>query len=498
MARLAFIVGSNGPRGPTLNPLKYAKQDARQFAAALRGPRCGFKVTIATNTKDPFMLRRELFGVSESCGPDDTLVIYFSGHGVISAGNLVLLLDNSALDRVLGTAIPCVEFMNALSSSKSQNKLLILDCCNAGTAAGGFKDGVGTPVEELGIKSENHVILMASGHLEAARELKELKGSFLTKTICEGVTKKFEDADKDGDGALSLQDLRRWLEQRAAIHNRNHPNLRVPIPQQFGRGRGDFYLTLPTKWRPIEIKWADGSTMVALPKVEANGRVACIGKFPITNRQYRRFVQEAGYPDPQELPSDDNEDSFRPWRDRRFNSDDQPVVCVSYHDAVQYCRWVSRQLKADKRRYVTKLPTTQVWDLAAFGTEFPSWDPDVWQAEPMWPRSRTRSPFPITSAQSTNQRGIFPMLGNVWEWCAVEWDRYAWDRVPPDLADWEYPGEIRGGSFLEDLRTASEAKLQFDQFSNGIRSRDSDIGFRIASEIPISLFGLLPVRLTPA
>jgi hypothetical protein len=60
MARLAFIVGSNGPRGPTLNPLKYAKQDARQFAAALRGPRCGFKVTIATNTKDPFMLRREL------------------------------------------------------------------------------------------------------------------------------------------------------------------------------------------------------------------------------------------------------------------------------------------------------------------------------------------------------------------------------------------------------------------------------------------------------
>jgi hypothetical protein len=180
---------------------------------------------------------------------------------------------------------------------------LILDCCNAGTVARmlGLKEGAGTPVEELGIKAENHVILMASGHLEAARELNELKGSFLTSAICEGITTEFQEADNDHDGALSLQDLRKWLERRAAVHNRNYPKLRVPIPQLFGRGRGEFYLTLPISWKPIEIGWPDGSTMIALPKVGPDSRIACVSKAPITNRQYKQFVQETGYPEPQEL-----------------------------------------------------------------------------------------------------------------------------------------------------------------------------------------------------
>jgi formylglycine-generating enzyme required for sulfatase activity len=226
--------------------------------------------------------------------------------------------------------------------------------------------------------------------------------------------------------------------------------------------------------------------MIALPKLTPDNRVTCISKTPITNRQYKQFVQETGYPEPQEL-SNGVSPAFRPWQDRRFNRDDQPVVCVSYFDAVEYCRWANKRLRAAKRRFLSKLPTTRVWDLAAFGTEWPSWDPDIWHAELRWPRSRTKAPFVVIPAPSVNERGIVPMLGNVWEWCAVEWGRYTWDRVPANLEDWKYPGEIRGGSFLEDLRTASEPKLQFDQFPNGINAKDSDIGFRIASEIQASL-----------
>ena len=328
---------------------------------------------------------------------------------------------------------------------------------------------------------------MASGHLESARELKELKGSFLTRAICEAITTDFDEADNDHDGALSLHDMRKWLERRAALHNRKYPKLRVPIPQQFGRGRGEFYLTLPVSWRPVEISWPDGSTMIALPKLRPDNRfVSCIRKTPITNRQYKQFVQSTGYPEPQGL-SDDDSLAFRPWQDCRFNADEQPVVCVSYFDAVAYCRWVNKRLRATKRRFLTELPTTLLWDLAAFGTEFPSWDPDIWQKELKWPRRKTKAPFVVIPAPSVNERGVVTMLGNVWEWCAVEWGRYTWDRIPDNLEDWKYPGEIRGGSFLEDLRTASEPKLQFDQFSNGIHSKDNDIGFRIASEIPVSL-----------
>jgi hypothetical protein len=347
----------------------------------------------------------------------------------------------------------------------------------------GLKNSVGTPVEELGIKAENHVILMASGHLESARELKQLKGSFLTKAICEGITNKLQEADADKDGALSLQDLRKWLENRAVLHNRNHPDQRVPIPQQFGRGRGDFYLTVRVTWQPFEIMWPDGSTMIALPKIGTNGRVACISKAPVLNSQYKEFVRETGHPAPEAL--DTKQRVCRPWDDPRFNSDDQPVVCVSYFDAVTYCRWVTKRSWAAKKRLPTKLPAKELWDLAAFGTEFPSWDPAIWQKEHIWPRNRIKAPFGMRPASTVNRRGLFPMLGNVWEWCAVEGDRYTWDKVPAHLQSWQYPGEIRGGSYLENLRVASEPKLHFDQFPDGIHARHLDIGFRIASEVPL-------------
>jgi hypothetical protein len=100
---------------------------------------------------------------------------------------------------------------------------------------------------------------------------------------------------------------------------------------------------------------------------------------------------------------------------------------------------------------------------------------------------RTKAPFAAGVGSAVNERGIFPMLGNIWEWCLVEWDKYAWDKVPTNLAAWEYPGEIRGGSFLEALEETSDAKMEFDQFPGGIKSRDKDTGFRIASDVALAM-----------
>lgn len=369
MARIAFIIGSNGPRGD-LKPLKYAKKDATELASVLSGPQCGFSAIVAQETSDPFALQRELFKTAERCQIDDTFIIYFSGHGIINAGSLVLLLDKSNVNELLSTAIRSSDLLMALSASKSQNKLLILDCCNAGTVARvpGLKQISRTPVEELGIKSENHVVLMASGYLESARELDDFKGSFLTKVICEGLTTKFDDADVDHDGVVSLLDVRRWLEKRAVSHNKNYPTLSVPIPQLFGVSRGDFNFTLPVSWTPQLLNWPDDTKMVALPLVEHHTRVTCIGKFPITNKQYKLFVEATGHPEPL-AGSTNGSEGFRPWDDVNFNGDDQPVVCVSYFDAVNYCQWVNRSWRDKRGAPRTRLPSPREWDFAAFGTE---------------------------------------------------------------------------------------------------------------------------------
>jgi hypothetical protein len=174
--KIAFIFSSNGPAN--LNPLKYAIEDADRIAKALSSPNCGFRVVRPSPGSDPFDLRRQLFTVTESCKPEDSLICYFSGHGVLEKGNLFLLWDDTDVNRPISTAIPISDVLQALQYCNAKGKLLILDCCHAGAAAGkiGLKNAAGIPVSDTNLHADNHLVLMASGRVEQARELRELVG----------------------------------------------------------------------------------------------------------------------------------------------------------------------------------------------------------------------------------------------------------------------------------------------------------------------------------
>ena len=67
-------------------------------------------------------------------GPDDLLILYFSGHGVRDrSGKLYLVpLDGDPTDPA-STMIPLEWFRQQLANSKARFKLLILDACHAGS-----------------------------------------------------------------------------------------------------------------------------------------------------------------------------------------------------------------------------------------------------------------------------------------------------------------------------------------------------------------------------
>src|SRR5664280_2208124 len=93
MVYRAFICGSNGVAGA--DQLKYAAKDAESLAARLVTDPYDFDVRRPSDPADPYMIQRELDTYAETCSQTDTLVIFFSGHGWLHKGKLLLEIDGS-------------------------------------------------------------------------------------------------------------------------------------------------------------------------------------------------------------------------------------------------------------------------------------------------------------------------------------------------------------------------------------------------------------------
>jgi sulfatase modifying factor 1 len=137
--------------------------------------------------------------------------------------------------------------------------------------------------------------------------------------------------------------------------------------------------------------------------------------YPVTRGEYATFLAAV----PHESP--------RGWTDPAFAAADLPVVGVSWHDAVMYCAWRTRNGSPER------LPTEAEWERAArggvdglafpWGDEIPSWIPDAG-------RGPLPAPWPVTLGEP-NPFGLYGIAANVHEWCADWHDRGYYAVSPP-------------------------------------------------------------------
>ena len=167
---------------------------------------------------------------------------------------------------------------------------------------------------------------------------------------------------------------------------------------------------------------------------------------------------------------------------------DHPVVHVSWHDAVAYCRWTG-----------TRLPTEAEWECAARGgrvdTAFP-WGDDL---EPggehrmnvfqgTFPDGNTGADGFLATAPvdafAPNDFGLHNMTGNVWEWCADWLDLSYYARSEPHGPRGPATGERRvqrGGSYLCHLSYCRRYRVSA-RFGSEPVSSAGHTGFRIAAD----------------
>ena len=162
-----------------------------------------------------------------------------------------------------------------------------------------------------------------------------------------------------------------------------------------------------------------------------------IGKLPVTNTQYSRFLEaKGGYPP-------------RFQDNPRFNASDCPVVGVSWYDAVAYLTWLN---ELTDRSY--RLPTEAEWEKASRGTDgriYP-WGNEWDVSKGNFGELRLKRTTPVGNYPTgVSPYGCLDMGGNVYEWCSdwfhPETYKYSPTNNPGGAADGRRK-VIRGGSWV--------------------------------------------------
>ncbi|HYP26418.1 MAG TPA: SUMF1/EgtB/PvdO family nonheme iron enzyme [Blastocatellia bacterium] len=222
-----------------------------------------------------------------------------------------------------------------------------------------------------------------------------------------------------------------------------------------------------------------------------------IDRYPVTNGEYARFIDEGGYSD-RSLWSDEGwawkeeAGAGHPlywakaegggWRVREMFEDQPlraglPVTGVSWHEAEAYARSVGK-----------RLPTEAEWEKAA------TWDPRAerkrrfsWGDEP--PRAELANfdnhhwePTPVSAfPEGRSAYDCFDMSGNVWEWTSSVFAAYpGFKAFPyPEYSELWFDGDhrvLKGGSWT------TRAPLLRGSFRNFFRPRfrAAFAGFRCA------------------
>jgi len=154
-----------------------------------------------------------------------------------------------------------------------------------------------------------------------------------------------------------------------------------------------------------------------------------------------------------------------PYADETFGMGrkGQPVICITHHAAMEYCRWLSA-----KTGKVYRLPTEAEWEYACrAGTKGPySFGDSGELGDYAWYVENAEKPQPV-GKKKPNPWGLYDMHGNVTEWCLDHYLADAYKQFPTDkptlgpvfLPDAkEYPYVARGGSWDDDaekLRSAT-------------------------------------------
>lgn len=489
-------------------------------------------------------IRKALKEIAARATEADSIVVALAGPGVHFRGGLeryFCALDSELTNKE--TLLSLSEIRGELDRSPAGFKLVMLD------ADRNDRRFDGMPVETAPRQTTQPRPRRGTGGVATfsscsaggtSFESSQLQAGLFFHYLTDGLR---GGADFDGDGKVDLNELVLFTKNRVAEQvNKEYGNGARQVPELAGKTRAVPLAThfharardMPTTIlsarqigaaRPAVATNSIGMKLVLIPAgsflmgsvdddpdafdnekprhlVEITGDFY-LGQHEVTRGQFRQFAAATGYRTDGErdgwgafgLSGEAEEFEHRPdysWKNTGFpQSEDHPVVNVSWKDAKAFCDWLSHR---ESQAY--RLPTEAEWEYACRAgsalrrvcgndpeslakvantadasakRRFPRWTPTIAKDDGHVFTAPVGSYLP-------NPFGLHDMHGNVWEWCE-DWYEYHYYANSP-VANPPGPSAglhhvIRGGAFdntSRDVRSASRY---------GYGHRDHHLGFRL-------------------
>jgi len=218
--RDALIIATTSHDDEALRKLAGPSGDALDLAEVLEDPAVAdFDVETVLNASSSTAAERIESFFGEPRRPEDTVLLYFTGHGLKDDdGRLYFAMTNTRRDRLRSTAISATFVQETLESTRARTQIVILDCCFSGA----FGRTMGAKGDErLGVQEQiggrGRILLTSSDALQLSFEAPTAQRrtrSIFTRAIVDGL--RTGQADTDGDGWISVDDLYDFVDRRVA------------------------------------------------------------------------------------------------------------------------------------------------------------------------------------------------------------------------------------------------------------------------------------------
>lgn len=541
----AVLIGINKYEA---SPLRFCASDAKRLSETLIKD-CGYsaeRVLLLTDEQEDRRLHPTKANLQEhvkktlaEIEKNDTVLVFFSGHGFLSDGQSFLCpIDHqSSQARLTGWSVD--ELRSSLHSCAAAQKILVLDCCHAGGVTSAF----GASPQEIGntfTTAQGLITFAACRTNQVSRELAALRQGAFTESFCRGLA---GEADADGNQTVDSDEIyRHVLAEVPAGVAEFYPDAEQTPVRIIGqdvvgvfamaRGSGGLGDRVPgsRRLRPGEsFENSIGMKVVVVSAgIFARGSAGerghgndeslhpvrlstqfGVGAFEVTQSEYARVMGK----NPSWYSSTGGGSSDVDGVDTsRF-----PVEQVSRRDAIEFCRRLSLLPAEAAASRVYRLPTEAEWEYACRATTLTPFH----TGETISPRDaniRGDQPYgespsgpslgrpTMVAAYAPNRFGLYDMHGNVAEWCLDHYALYSCWSSPsandifelveqhaadprkaraeiatnPTGADQGDTYVFRGGSFHSDVTICRSAAR---------RSREPEyqhraVGFRVVCQPP--------------